>query len=77
MTKGTIIRTVVLFVALVNQILVMGGKSPLPFEDAEVEMFVSTALTAVASLIAWWKNNSITKEAQEADAYMWELKGKR
>lgn len=76
MTKGTIVRTVVLFVALVNQVLVMSGMSPLPFEDAEVEMFVSTAFTAVASLVAWWRNNSFTEQAQEADAYLRKLKGK-
>ena len=66
-----IIRTVVLFVALVNQFLVMFGKSPLPFGEAEiasivlsVDVAISTIATAVAALWAWWYDNDITKEAR-------------
>lgn len=72
--NGAIIRAIVLAVALFNQILVTAGYSPLPFDDATVEMVISGAFTGVAMLIAWWKNNSISKEAQEADEYLMELK---
>lgn len=65
--KGAVIRTVVLIVALVNQLLVSAGYSPLPFDDAGVELFVSTVFTAVISLITWWKNNSLTRKARQAD----------
>jgi len=70
----TIARTLVLILALVNQILVTTGHSVLPFTDEEVEMFVTTAFTACASLWAWWKNNSFTIEAKQADEYLQELK---
>lgn len=66
-TKGAIIRTFALFVALVNQLLVAYGASPLPFAEQDVELFVSTMITVVTGLIAWWKNNSFTKKAIEAD----------
>lgn len=76
MTKGTIIRTIILLVALVNQLLVAFGKSPLPIDDEQIETLFSTGFTIIASLIAWWKNNSVTKEAIEADEYLRKLKGK-
>lgn len=76
MTKGTIIRTIILLIALVNQFLVAAGKSPLPIEDAQIETLISTAFTVVASVIAWWKNNSVTKEAQMADDYLRTLRKK-
>ncbi len=66
---GTIARTIVLLVALTNQILVSTGKSPLPFEDESITECVTLIFTFSASMIAWWKNNSFTKEAIEADAY--------
>lgn len=52
-SKGTIVRTAVLLFALTNQILTMLGYCVLPFSEAEVEQFVSTLLTVIASLVAW------------------------
>lgn len=65
--KGAVIRTVVLIVALVNQLLVSAGYSPLPFDDAGVELFVSSAFTVAISLITWWKNNNLTRKARQRD----------
>lgn len=65
--KTTIIRTIVLIVALVNQALTLAGKNPLPFENEEITDFLSYIFTAAASLWAWWKNNSFTANAIEAD----------
>lgn len=73
-SKGTIIRTAVLAVALLNQLLVVMGKSPLPFDDELVTEIVTMILTTAASIVAWWKNNSFTKKAITADAYLKELK---
>ncbi len=66
-TKGTFIRTILLVLALINQILAVFGKSPIPIDDDTVTNLISTAWTVIASLIAWWKNNSFTKKAIEAD----------
>ena len=66
-TAGTIARTAVLLLALTNQLLSAMGKSPLPIESATVEQLVTAGITSIAALIAWWKNNSFTKEAIEAD----------
>lgn len=74
MKKDTIIRTVILAVALTNQALVLSGHSILPFEEESLTELISVAFTVVTSAIAWWKNNSFTKAAIEADKYMHELK---
>ena len=72
----TIVRTVLLVVALVNQALTLCGKSPLPFADEEIAEVVSFVITGAASLWAWWKNNSFTKNAIEADKVLAQLKTK-
>lgn len=64
---ATIVRTVVLIVALVNQALVISGKSPIPYSEEEVGQAVSMIITVAASLWAWWKNNSFTQAAIDAD----------
>lgn len=70
----TIIRTVVLAFALLNQTLTMLGKNPLPYSEETIYEFFTAAATVIASLWAWWKNNSFTKEAIAADEYMCSLK---
>lgn len=70
----TIIRAIVLFVTLVNTILTMSGKNPLPFAEEELYAWLSAAATVAATLWAWWKNNSFTPEAIQADEYLAELK---
>ena len=72
--KETIIRTIVLAVALVNQGLIIAGKNPLPFTDEAVAEIVAYVITIGASLWAWWKNNSFTKNAIKADEVLAQLK---
>ena len=67
-SAGTIARTACLLLALLNQLLCAIGKSPLPIESETVNQLVTSGITVVAALIAWWKNNSFTKEAIAADA---------
>lgn len=76
MTKGTVIRTIILLVALINQVLNIFGKSMLPISDAEINELVSVMFTVGASIWSWWKNNSVTREAIEADFYLKELKSR-
>ena len=73
-SKGTIIRTAVLVLAIVNNLLALFNKSPLPIEDETVEEVVAFIFTTGASLVAWWKNNSFTPEAIAGDKLMHDLK---
>lgn len=72
--KETVIRTVVLIIALINQVLTAIGKNPLPFSNEEVFEGISVLITVCVSVVTWWKNNSFTKEAVKADEYMKVLK---
>lgn len=67
-TAGTLARTIILALALINQVLVsFFGIRAIPIEDESINMIVSTTWTVVSSVVAWWKNNSFTKKAIEAD----------
>lgn len=66
-SAGTIARTTCLLLALTNQVLSALGKPVLPIESATVEQLVTAGITTVTALIAWWKNNSFTPAALEAD----------
>lgn len=72
-----IIRTIVLILALINSFLTAIGKNPLPFSDDQIYSAVSTIVTMVASIWAWWKNNSITEAAKKADEMLKEEKLKK
>lgn len=74
MKKETLIRTIILIYALLNQILTLTGHSILPIGEEQLTEFVSITFTVVTALIAWWKNNSFTPEAIAADKYLEELR---
>ena len=73
-SAGTLTRTAALGLALTNQLLSAAGKPLLPIESAQLEQMISTGFTVGAALAAWWKNNSFTPEAIEADDFMARLK---
>lgn len=68
--KETIVRTIVLVLALFNNVLTLCGKNPLPFSDEELYLGVSSVVTVFVTLWAWWKNNSFTQNAIEADEFL-------
>ena len=73
-TTATIVRTICLFLALINQLLLATGHEVLPIEDEQVSMIVGTTVTVVFALIAWWKNNSFTRPAIQGDEVMHQAK---
>lgn len=69
--KGTVVRTVLLFIALINQALIMFGKPVLPIEEDQVTsladtlyLAVSMIFTIVTTLMAWFKNNYVTDKGK-------------
>ncbi len=60
MDKKTFIRTAVLVVALINQVLVTTGLNPIPGTEEVWGEVISTAITIGASAWAWFKNNYVT-----------------
>lgn len=71
---STIVRTICLFLALINQLLSATGHAVLPIEDEQVETLVTVAITVAVAVWSWWKNNSFTKAAIAADEVLDNLK---
>lgn len=63
----TWVRTTVLIIALVNQALVVFGITKTEVEIETWTQYVSYAFTVITAIWSWWKNNSFTLNAQEAD----------
>ncbi len=76
-SAATLARTAALALALTNQVLSACGRPVLPIESAAVEQLVTTGLTVAAALASWWKNNSFTPEAIQADDYLEQLREKK
>lgn len=74
-TKGTIARTIILALALINQLLTAAGHNVINVSDEDINTLISTAFTIVSAVAAWWKNNSFTQAAITADEIMKEEKG--
>ena len=63
----TIARTIFLALTLINLILNAFGKVPLQLEESFIYEVCTLAAMFLASIAAWWKNNSFTKAAIKAD----------
>ena len=63
----TLARTIFLALTLINLILSAFGKVPLQLEERFIYEVCSLAAVLLASIAAWWKNNSFTKAAIKAD----------
>lgn len=73
-SAGTIARTIILVLALINQILSLNGHSFIPISDDMINALVTNIWTIAAALVAWWKNNSFTKAALAGDVVMQQQK---
>lgn len=71
-----IVRLIAPFYGMLNLILVAYGLNPMPFTEEEVTIAVSSVITFAGTLYVWWKNAAITKEAQQAQFFLEELKEK-
>jgi SPP1 family holin len=70
----TIARTIVLALALFNQVLAVTGKGTLDIAENDIYQIVSLVWTLASAVVAWWFNNDFTKEAIEAGAYLKRLR---
>lgn len=73
--KTTLIRTVILFISVINIVLELFGIKAIPIEDEMVSEVISVGLLLYSVISAWWHNNSFTREAKQADEYLKELRG--
>jgi len=60
MDRGTVVRTIVLIIALLNQVLVSFGLYKIPFTEEQQTIFLTNSFTVLSALQSWFKNNYIT-----------------
>ena len=73
-SNETIVRTIVLFIMVINAFCSLVGWTPIAIQEETIYQIVSGVGVVVSALWAWWKNNSFTNAAQQADEYCAELK---
>lgn len=71
---STIVRLIVLIVAVVNLLLSSFTDFRLPGLDATKQQATATILAAIASVVSYWYNNSWTENATAADKILDTLK---
>lgn len=73
-SKGTIIRTVLMVLVVINMILKANGKSVINISESEIARFLECAIEIGIIIANWWYNNSFTEKAKKAQAFLEELK---
>lgn len=69
-----IIRLIVMAVLMVNMGLTVAGKNPIPLDENALTEWLTVAAAGISAVYSWWKNNNVTKQAQQAQAVLNELK---
>ena len=73
-SKGTIVRTIMLGVVILNIILKQFGIDVINVSESEVLTFVEALIEVAIIAVGFWKNNSYTKKAIQADEFLKTLK---
>jgi len=73
-SKGTIIRTIMLIIVIVNMILQHFGLDLIKVNENEIASLVEMVIELAVILVTFWKNNSFTDNAIKADEFLKTLK---
>lgn len=69
-TKGTIIRTIMLAIVLMNYILQRLGIDVIRISENQITDAIETLISIAVIIVAWWENNSFSDKAKKADAFL-------
>ena len=73
-TKGTVVRTISIALVLLNILLKALGLHPVNVDETSLYSFVENIVSIGVIVLGFWKNNSFTLEAKNADFYLAKLK---
>ncbi len=73
-SKGTIVRTIMLIIVVVNMVLQHFGIDIIKVDESQVLSFVEIVLELAVIIVNFWKNNSFTDKAIKADEFLKNLK---
>ena len=72
--KSTIVRAILVVLVIVNMILENCGIDVIPADESFITMFVETVIEIAIIVVSFWKNNSFTPNAIQADKFLKQLK---
>ena len=75
--KSTIIRTILILLVIVNNVLERCGIDIIPVDENFVGMFVENAIEVAVIITGFWYNNSFSPNARKAQAFFKELKNSK
>lgn len=73
-SKGTIVRTIMLIIVIFNLILKACGKPLIDVEEHTLFYWLEVILEIGVIITTFWKNNSFSKAAIKADDFLKKLK---
>ncbi len=73
-SKGTIIRTILAVLVIVNIILERMGYDIINVDEYQIGMVVELLIEIAILVVGFWKNNSYSKKAIQADEFLHKLK---
>lgn len=73
-SRGTIIRTIMLIIVILNMVLQHFGIDIINVNESEIASLVEILIELAVIVVTFWKNNSFTKNAIEADKFLKNLK---
>lgn len=73
-SKGTIVRTILLVIVIINLILKRFGLSLIEVSENEILEAVEMIIEITVIVVNFWKNNSYTQNAIKADEFLKQLK---
>ena len=73
-SKGTIVRTIMMILVIVNIILQRLGYDIINVDENSVLAAVELLIEIAILIVGWWKNNSFSQNAIKADEYLRKLK---
>lgn len=73
-SKGTIVRTVMLIIVIINLVLKQLGYDLINVSESEILSVVEMLIELAVIVVSFWKNNSYTQNAIKADEFLKNLK---
>lgn len=73
-SKGTILRTVLLIITIINIGLQHFGLDIIKVDESELASLIEYIIQIAIILVGFWKNNSYTDKAIRADEFLKNLK---
>jgi len=69
-SKGTIVRTIMLIIVIINMILKHIGIDAINVSESEILSLVEVLIEIAVIAVSFWKNNSFTEKAIKADEFL-------